>query len=105
MPSSVIARMRYDPASRVLEMEYRGGRGMYRYFEVPREEWEAFVLAPSKGTYLNEVFKRREYGYSKVSGWSRLTGSELLRWPGAEEERKNVGSVRVLGDRELRRER
>jgi hypothetical protein len=98
MPSSVIAAMTYDPATQVLEMEYHGGRGVYRYFDVPLEEWESFLLAPSKGTYLNTVFKLREYSYAKVPGWSRLRGETLLYWPGPE-ERKGVDSVTVRHER------
>ena len=65
MPSSVIAAMSYEPEDRTLTILYRGGRGTYRYFDVPAEEWEAFHTAPSKGTYLNEVFKPKGYRYEK----------------------------------------
>ena len=46
---------------------YRNGRGSYRYFEVPAEEWAAFQVAESKGTYLNHVFKARKYKYEKFA--------------------------------------
>ncbi len=94
MPSNVIAWMVYDPATQVLEMEYHG-RGVYRYFDVPREEWDEFVRASSKGTYLNTVFKAREYGYKKVVGWSRLHGDGLLRWTGDEERKgpRRMGKI------------
>lgn len=93
MPSSVISAMVYDPATCVLEIEYRGGRGVYRYFDVPRSEWERFVNSSSKGTYLNSVFKAREYPFQKVVGWSRLRGRGLQRWPREEEERKGPHPV------------
>lgn len=67
MPSSVILGMRYDAAAKTLEIVYRGGRGTYRYFDVPKEEWEAFRASASKGEYLNDVFKTREYRYEKLS--------------------------------------
>ncbi len=67
MPSSVIAAMHYDPERRVLMIVYRGNRGRYRYFDVPPEEWQEFGAAKSKGTYLNEKFKRGGYRYEKVS--------------------------------------
>jgi len=67
VPSSVIATMRYQAEQRVLLIVYRGGRGKYRYFDVPPEEWEAFSAAESKGTYLNAVFKDKGYRYEKVS--------------------------------------
>ena len=66
MPSSVIATMRYDAESRTLMIVYRGNRGRYRYFDVPAEEWEAFRAAPSKGAYLNGIFKERGYRYERV---------------------------------------
>jgi hypothetical protein len=65
MPSSVIAAMSYNAANRILTIVYRGKRGTYRYFEVPSEEYAAFRAAPSKGTYLNEVFKPRQYRYER----------------------------------------
>jgi hypothetical protein len=66
MPSSVILGMGYEPESRVLMIAFRGGRGTYRYFDVPVEEWVAFRASGSKGTYLNGVFKARNYRYEKV---------------------------------------
>lgn len=66
MPSSVIRAMRYRPKTRTLEIVFRGGRGTYRYFDVPVEEWRRFRAAPSKGTYLNAVFKARGFGYERA---------------------------------------
>ena len=66
MPSSVIAAMHYNEHTRVLTVVYRGNRGKYHYFDVPPDEWAAFQRATSKGTYLNEVFKTRNYRYEKV---------------------------------------
>ena len=68
MPSSVIAAMHYDERTRALTVVYRGGRGRYRYFEVPPEEWAAFRAAPSKGTYLNTVFKEKNFRYERLEG-------------------------------------
>jgi hypothetical protein len=50
----------------MLEIVFRGGRGRYRYFEVPMDEWRRFRDAPSKGTYLNERFKAKAFRYQKV---------------------------------------
>jgi len=66
MPSSVILRMQYIPETHDLIIVFRGGRGTYRYLGVPFEEWTAFRSSPSKGTYLNEVFKAKDYCYQKV---------------------------------------
>jgi hypothetical protein len=68
MPSSVLLRMRYQPVAQVLEVVFRGGRGAYRYFDVPMEEWVAFRTSGSKGTYLNEVFKTKNYRYEELAG-------------------------------------
>lgn len=65
MPSSVIAAMSYNDETRTLTIVYRGKRGVYRYFDVPPEEFAAFRAAPSKGTYLNEIFKARQYRYER----------------------------------------
>jgi KTSC domain len=65
MPSTVIAAMHYNAESRVLTIVYRGKRGTYRYFDVPPEEYAAFRAAPSKGRYLNEVFKIHGYRYER----------------------------------------
>ena len=81
MPSSVFAVMIYDPEGQVLEIVYRGNRGSYRYFDVPLEEWTAFRASPSKGTYLNEVFKPKAYRFEKTPpGAPRMTHGSL-RWP------------------------
>jgi KTSC domain len=66
MPSSVIAAMSYNDETQTLTIVYRGKRGVYRYFNVPPEEFAAFRAAPSKGVYLNEIFKTKKYGYERI---------------------------------------
>ncbi len=66
MPSTVIAAMHYNEETRILTIVYRGKRGVYRYFDVPPEEYAMFRAAPSKGIYLNEIFKTREYRYERL---------------------------------------
>jgi hypothetical protein len=66
MPSTVIAAMTYDTESRALTIVYRGNRGVYRYYDVPTEEYAAFRAAPSKGTYLNEIFKTKNYRFERI---------------------------------------
>ncbi|MBB5340780.1 KTSC domain-containing protein [Tunturiibacter gelidoferens] len=67
MPSSVIAAMSYNDEARVLTIVYRGKQGVYRYFDVPPDEFAAFRAAPSKGIYLNEIFKTKQYQYERVA--------------------------------------
>jgi len=59
--------MGYRRAQQKLEIEFRASGDVYRYFDVPAEEYAAFMAAESKGTYLNQVFKPREYRYVVVS--------------------------------------
>jgi hypothetical protein len=66
MPSSVIAAMQYDNPAQTLTIVYRGRRGTYRYYNVTPEEYEEFRAAPSKGTYLNHVFKTRQHPYERL---------------------------------------
>jgi hypothetical protein len=75
--STSIASIGYLPAERELEIKFRASGDVYRYFDVPGEEYAAFLAAESKGTYLNQVFKPREYRYVVVSegGKSRVSSS------------------------------
>ena len=61
--SETIASIGYDHAFRVLEIEFRETSEGYLYFDVPLAEYEAFMNAPSKGSYLNRTFKPRGYRY------------------------------------------
>jgi hypothetical protein len=72
--STSIASIGYLPAERELEIKFRSSGDVYRYFDVPGEEYAAFLAAESKGTYLNQVFKLRGYRYAVVSegGKSRI---------------------------------
>jgi hypothetical protein len=65
--STSIASIGYLAAERELEIEFRGSGDVYRYFDVPAEEYAAFLAAESKGTYLNQVFKPREHRYVAVA--------------------------------------
>jgi hypothetical protein len=66
MPSSVIAAMQYNAEKRALTIVYRGKRGTYRYYNVAREEYDEFLAAPSKGTYLNQTFKARQHPFERL---------------------------------------
>lgn len=61
--STSIASIGYEPAKRQLEIEFRESGDVYRYFDVPENEHAAFMAADSKGTYLNQMFKLRDYHY------------------------------------------
>jgi len=65
--SSSIASIGYEAAARELEIEFRESGDVYRYFDVPEEEYAAILAADSRGTYFNQVFKERNYRYLLVS--------------------------------------
>jgi hypothetical protein len=65
--SSVIVAMGYDPATEVLEIEFKTSGNVYRYFGVPASEYRAFLEASSKGTYLDQQFKKAGYRYERLS--------------------------------------
>ncbi len=64
--SSSIASIGYAPQQRVLELEFRQSGEVYQYFDVPAEDYAAFLAADSKGTYLNQQFKLRGYRYQRL---------------------------------------
>ena len=66
MPSTVIAAITYNADRRTLTIVYRGNRGTYRYYDVSPEEYAEFRAAPSKGAFLNHVFKGRQHPYERV---------------------------------------
>ena len=64
--SSSIESIGYDPLAKVLEIEFKPSGDVYRYFDVPLSEYEAFMEAPSKGAYLNQQFKLAGYFYERI---------------------------------------
>ena len=65
MPSSVVANMRYDPATATLRIVYVSGM-VYDYKGVPGRVYEAMKNASSKGKYLNQYIKGK-YDFEKVT--------------------------------------
>lgn len=55
--------MGHDPERLELGIKFRKSRKAYLYIDIPPEEYEAFMAAESKGTYLNQVFKPKNYPY------------------------------------------
>ena len=101
MPSSVILTMRYEPAREELVIVFRGRGIAYRYFDVPMEEWEAFLEAESKGTYLNRVFKQKEHPYEKTDAIrfsGQTPGERQLEWGETPALRKGVQRVEPSRD-------
>jgi hypothetical protein len=61
--SEAISSMEYAPRRCELDIEFRRSGDVYRYFEVSAEEHAEFMAAESKGTYLNQVLKRKRHPY------------------------------------------
>jgi hypothetical protein len=64
--STAIAAIGYDPGTGVLEIEFKPSGEVYRYFQVPAREYQAFLEASSKGTYLDQHFKKAGYRYERL---------------------------------------
>ena len=56
--SDALASLGYDPARRVLEVEFTSGR-IYQYFGVPPREVQHLVDAPSRGGYFSRCVRDR----------------------------------------------
>jgi len=65
MPSSVVARMHYNPETSVLKVVFVSGM-VYEYRNVPAEVFAAFKTSGSKGTYLNRHIKGH-YPFKRVA--------------------------------------
>jgi KTSC domain len=69
--SSSIASIGYASQERVLELEFRQSGEVYQYFDVPAEEYTAFLAADSKGTYVNQQLKPLGYRYQRLPSSSK----------------------------------
>lgn len=63
--SSNLSAVGYDPASRVLEIEFHNG-GVYQYSGVPQHVYDGLMSAGSKGQYFHAHIKDI-YPYQRVS--------------------------------------
>ena len=62
--SSNLASVGYDAASQTLEIEFNHG-GIYRYFDVPKGEYQALMSASSHGSYFVHEIKD-SYSYDQI---------------------------------------
>lgn len=62
--SSNLATVGYDEEKEILEIEFNHG-GVYEYYDVPKEEYEALMNANSLGSYFFHNI-RDGYEYSKI---------------------------------------
>jgi hypothetical protein len=62
--SSNVATVGYDSKTQTLEIEFNNG-GVYQYFDVSQEIYEALISADSVGKFLNANIKGY-YRYARV---------------------------------------
>lgn len=74
--SSSIVSVGYDDDSRILEIEYSAGN-VYQYMDVPREVYEWFLRAQSKGGFVTRMIKER-YAYREILSHPVDGDSDLL---------------------------
>lgn len=54
--SRAISEIAWDPETDTLEVTFTSGN-IYTFDNVPREDWERFKAARSKGTFYHQVIK------------------------------------------------
>ena len=64
--SSAITRIAHSERRQKLFVTFRAGT--YTYFDVPREVYEAFIAAPSKGAFFNHQIRDR-YDFKAPQSW------------------------------------
>lgn len=57
--SAAITRIHYDAEQRVLSVWFRETGLRYDYFDVPQEEYDAFLDASSRGVYFSANIRDR----------------------------------------------
>lgn len=62
--SSNLASVGYDTENKILEVEFKHG-GVYQYFDVPKEEYEALMNADSHGKHFVANI-RNDYDYNQI---------------------------------------
>jgi hypothetical protein len=63
--SAGIISIGYDDKNHVLEVEFVGKK-VYRYYDVPHEEYENLMKSESRGEYFNKCIKPKEYKFETV---------------------------------------
>lgn len=61
--SSMISTIDYDSENQELTVTFKNGN-QYKYFDVPREEFEALRQSESIGSYFNKI--KSKYQFEKI---------------------------------------
>lgn len=63
--SSNLASIGYDAENEILEVEFNHG-GIYQYFDVPENVYDALMNASSHGQYFDRNIKKAGYQFQKM---------------------------------------
>ena len=63
--SEAISKVEYLPDEETLVLTFRKSGVQYEYHGVPLEEFTNIYKASSRGTYINQVFKKKGYIYNR----------------------------------------
>lgn len=63
--SSNIRAIGYDEGEQVLQVLFKNGT-LYRYGQVPKDVYEAFLKSPSKGAFFSKVI-RNTFEFLKIA--------------------------------------
>lgn len=62
--SNQVRAFGYEPKTQTFDVQFHDGR-TYRYSNVPRNVFDGFLRAPSKGGYINAQIKGK-YAFERV---------------------------------------
>lgn len=65
LESKLLASSAYDAGKQTLYLRFRSGE-VYRYFEFPREQYQAFLAAESRGRYFLSYI-RNHFRYERLA--------------------------------------
>lgn len=65
--STDIAAAGYEPQTFEMQVQFTNGM-IYSYAGVPPEVYDGFIIAPSKGSYFAQVFRRKPptFPYTRI---------------------------------------
>ena len=90
--SEAIAKFAYDLIARSLVIFFKSG-SVYEYQSVPREIFEGFRAASSKGQYFHSSIRQQFTGHALSP--SEIAGFELASGPGATRTACNVVLIEI----------
>ncbi len=64
----MLTAYRYDAAAQTLDIQFPKAKPgeFYRYYNVPKETFDAFTAAESKGRYFIENIKKGDFTFEKL---------------------------------------